>query len=201
MIAQIRGDAGGDDKEIIKQAVADFFAQERQNIRNHFEGRLEYLRQVNEHRQMAMRGIVEYGLQTLKWLFLLNAGAIAVVMAYVGKSSNANALKTYAPLILQTWPFVVGCVLVTMAGAAAFFNFSYSETTLPSSELLHNFLAPDSGAWPIARFQKIGESSKEFTKRWGWKVGACRNVAIGLTFGSAFLFVLGVFLVMRAVLV
>jgi hypothetical protein len=204
MVAQVRSDVG-DDPEIVRQAVGAFFALDQQNVRNHFEGRLEYTRQVSEHRQATLRGLVEYGLQTLKWLFLLNAGAIALVMAYVGgvvgKSSDVSTLKTYAPFIVETWPFVIGCVLVAMAGAAAFFNFTYSETTLPSAELLHNFLGPDSKKWPVAKFQKIGESPEDFTRRWGWKVTASRNVAIGLAFGSASFFVLGVVLVMRAIIV
>lgn len=194
----------GDDKELIRQAISEFFALDRQNLRNHFEGRLEYSRQVNEHRHATLRGLVEYGLQTLKWSFLLNAGAIAVLMAYVGgsvgKSTDPAAIKTYAPLIKDIWPFVVGCVLVTMAGAAAFFNFSHSETALPSSELLHNFLAPDAKAWPIARFQRIDETQDDFIKRVGWKVNAWRNAAIFLAVGSAVFFAIGAFLVMRSAL-
>jgi hypothetical protein len=200
VLEQIRSDAGGD-QEIVRLAAGEFFALERQNSRNHFEGRLEYARQVHEHRHAAMRGLVEYGLQTLKWSFLLNAGAIAVVMAYVGgvigKSTDPSTTKAYVHLILEIWPFVVGCVLATLAGAAAFFNFSYAEGAIPSSELLHNFLAPDSARWPLARLQKTGETPEDFSKRFAWKIDAWRTVAISLGIGSAAFFALGVILVMR----
>jgi hypothetical protein len=200
---QIRTEIG-DDKELTRQVMADFFALDRQNLRNHFEARLDYARQIHEHRQATLRGLIEYGLQTLKRSFLLNAGAIAVVMAYVsgvvGKSIDPNAYRTYAPLILSTWPFVVGCVCVTLAGAGGFFNFSYSETTQPSSEMLHQFADPTSKAWPIARAQKVDETSEDFMKRWGWKVKASRTVAIGFGLASAFFFAFGVLLVMHAAL-
>jgi len=202
-LEQARSDSGGD-QEIVRTMAAEFFALERQNLRVHFEGRLEYARQVNEHRHAALRGLVEYGLQTLKWSFLLNAGAIAAVMAYVGaiisKSADPGTTKSYVHLILETWPFVVGCVSATLAGAAAFFNFSYAEGAIPSSELLHNFLAPHSTKWPLARLQKIDETPEDFSKRFVWKIDACRAVAICLGIGSAAFFALGVIMVMRAVL-
>jgi hypothetical protein len=59
-------------------------------------------------------------LQTLKWLFLLNAGAIAVVMAFVsggiGKS-GVGSIAAYTPVIKAVWPFVAGCIAVAFAGA------------------------------------------------------------------------------------
>jgi hypothetical protein len=71
----------GNEPELVRQALAEYFALDRQNLRDHFEGRLEYARHVTSQRDTALRGLIEYGLQTLKWSFLLNAGAIAVVAA------------------------------------------------------------------------------------------------------------------------
>ncbi len=76
LIEHVRSELGDSTGDLIRQAVADLSTLDRQNRRNHFEGRLEYARQVHEHRQAALRGIVDYGLQTMKWMFLLNAGAI-----------------------------------------------------------------------------------------------------------------------------
>ena len=75
-IERMRQEVGGD-AEIVKQCVADLNAQQRQEARNHFESRQQYIRQMAELDLADRRGIMEYGLQTLKWSFLLNAGAIA----------------------------------------------------------------------------------------------------------------------------
>jgi hypothetical protein len=41
----------GDDPDLIKQSIADLYAQQRQDARNHFETRQEYIRQVFETKQ------------------------------------------------------------------------------------------------------------------------------------------------------
>jgi hypothetical protein len=43
---------------------------DRQTTRNHFEARVEYVRQVAKNNQAVESSVKEYGLQTLKWLFL-----------------------------------------------------------------------------------------------------------------------------------
>jgi hypothetical protein len=203
LVERVRTEVGTDDPELVRQILTDRSALERQNARNHFEGRLEYARQMHDHRQAALRGIMEYGLQTLKWLFLLNAGAIAVVMAFdsggIGKS-GVGSIAAYTPVIKAVWPFVAGCIAVAFAGAVGFFNFSYSEVGLPSPEMLHNFLAPTSTSWPIARAQKAGEAPEAFGKRFGWRADAFRTAAICACLISAFFFAYGVFRVLRAVL-
>jgi hypothetical protein len=190
----------GADAELTKQALAEFFALDRQHMHDHFEGRLEYARHVMTRRDTSDRGMVEYGLQTLKWSFLLNAGAIAVVMAYIGAAvgKSGAAVVAYAPLIRDLWPFVAGCVSVTLAGAAGYFNFCYSEAAMPGPEALNNFLSITATGWPEARLQKPGEPLHEFVRRFGWKVNASRMIAIVLGIGSAFLFLLGAALIMRA---
>src|SRR4051812_3989121 len=82
-IERIKQEASGDE-EIVRQCVADLNAQQRQDARTHFEARQEYIRQIGEIDLADRRAILEYGLQSLRWSFLLNAGAIAVVAAYVG---------------------------------------------------------------------------------------------------------------------
>ncbi len=143
----------GDEPDLIKQSLADLNAQQRQDARNHFEARQEYTRQVFQIKQDTLTGIREYGLQTLKWLFLLkNAGAIAVILAYVGgalgKPASGMSGAALVPVLISLWPFVVGCALVVAAGAAGFFNFSYGEAFMPSLETLHNFFDPKANSWP-----------------------------------------------------
>jgi hypothetical protein len=195
----------GDNPDLLKQALADFSALDRQNLRNHFEARQEYVRQMADLDRAAYRGIVEYGLQTLKWSFLLSAGAIAIVVAYVGgaigRSTGPGSLTSFAPLLKALWPFAAGCVAVVLAGATGFFNFSYASASLPSAEMLHNFTAPNAAAWPIGKLQKPNELPGDFYKRFSWKVGASRKVAIALTLGSGLFFVYGVYRVLRVILV
>jgi hypothetical protein len=202
-IEALKQETGGD-ADLLRQVYADNQAWLRQSTRNHFESRQEYVRHMAEIDKEAQRGIVEYGLQTLKWSFLLNAGAIAIVVAYVGgalaKSSAPNSLSSFAPLIKALWPFAAGCVMVTLAGAAGFFNFSYGSASLPSPEALHNFMAPTSQAWPMGKVQLQTEAPPDFYKRFVWKVGFTRKIAIALAIGSALSFVYGLYRVFHVVL-
>jgi hypothetical protein len=70
------------------------------------------------------------------WLFLLNAGAIAIILAYLGGASGRAVGQPVilSPLLKALWPFVTGCVLVAAAGAAGYFNFCYMVASLPSPE-------------------------------------------------------------------
>jgi hypothetical protein len=189
---RIRAEIGTDDPELIKQFVADVSALERQGARNHFEGRVEFARQMHEQRQTTQKYLVEYGLQTLKWMFLLNAGALAAVAAFVsggvGKS-GVGAIAAYVPFLKAAWPFVVGCVAVALAGACGFFNFSFAELFIPSSHMLHNFLDPNSTAWPLASGQRVGETPEQFERRFGRPTKGFRLAAIVLC-GLSWLFFL-----------
>jgi hypothetical protein len=125
-IEAMKHEAGGND-EIVKQCVADLNAGQRQDLRNNFEARLEFTRQVAARNLEAHRGILEYGLQTLRWSFLLNAGAIALIAAYVGGAlgRGGGTISFFTPMLKALWPFAVGCLFVTLAGASAYFNFAY----------------------------------------------------------------------------
>jgi hypothetical protein len=200
LAAMLKKELGGD-PELVKQALADFNAMERQNSRNHFESRLEYVRQVAAHDGRVFDGLVEYGLQTLKWSFLLNAGAIAIIVAYVGgaigRSPNAQ-VSTFAPLLKAVWPFTAGCISVLLSGAAGYFHFCRASACLASAETLHNFTSPSSTKWPGAKFQKQDETPIDFSKRYSWKVNFWRKIAIGLALGSGAFFVYGVYRVLSA---
>jgi hypothetical protein len=186
-IEAMKQEVGGDN-EIVKQCVADLNAQQRQDARNHFESRQEYIRQMAELDLADRRGIVEYGLQSLKWSFLLNAGAIAVVVAYVGGSlGKSGSIFSVAPFLKALWPFAVGCAFVTFAGAAGYFNYCYAQASRPPPETLHNFMDPQTRTWP-ARSDV------------SWKLNASRNAAILFGVASVLFFLYGVYRVLRTAL-
>jgi hypothetical protein len=190
--------AGFGDNDLAKQVFSDANAADRQTRQNHFEARMEYVRQMAERSQATESSIKEYGLQTLKWLFLLNAGAIALVLAYVGGKS-ADAKMAIGPIAIAAAPFMLGCICVVIAGAFGFFNFSHGFDFQPSSENLHHFLNPDNGKWPRARMQEEAEDTIVFYKRFGKKMSRSRKIAMGFAWLSAFFFCLGAILVLRVV--
>jgi hypothetical protein len=125
----------GDNPELVKQAFADSNALQLQSQRTSFDARAEYGRLVGQAILPREASVKEYGLQTLRWAFLLNAGAIALVAAYIGARTGNRPLysiQTFTPIVMAVWPFALGCVLVVLAGAAGYFNFSYSTSLLPS---------------------------------------------------------------------
>jgi hypothetical protein len=190
--------AAFEDKDLAKQVFADANAVDRQTRQNHFEARIEYVRQMAQRTHATEASIKEYSLQILKWLFLLNAGAMALVLAYVGGKS-AGAPLVIGPIIKASAPFMLGCVCVVAAGAFGFFNFTHGFGFQPSSENLHQFLSPDNGKWPRPRMQEKSEDTDAFYKRFGKKMGRSRNIALGFAWLSALLFCLGAILVLRAV--
>jgi hypothetical protein len=99
---------------------------------------------------------------------LLNAGAIALVLAYVG-GKNAPAQVAIGPIAIAAAPFMLGCICVVVAGAFGFFNFNYGFGFQPSPENLHHFLNPDAGTWPRPRMQDQAEDTSVFYKRFGKK--------------------------------
>jgi hypothetical protein len=201
IIETLKNDIGSEpNPDLIKQAFSDLNALDRQNLRNHFEARQEFIRHAAELNRISHRGILEYGMQTLKWLFLLNAGAIAIVLTYVGNivGKGQTSSVTAAALLGAIWPFIAGCICVALAGAAGFFNFSYAEASQPSAAQLHLFMDPRSKDWPIARVQKQDETPEAFRKRFSWKADAFRSGAIALTVGSAAFFGWGAYQVIQA---
>lgn len=111
----------GETTDLQREILSQFATLELEQARNNFNGRLEYARQVCQHRERTLNALVEYGLQTLKWSFLLNAGAIAVAMAYAG-STNGKAAAA-AILVKGLWPFALGCErTVTRGNGTAIFR-------------------------------------------------------------------------------
>lgn len=183
-----------DSEDLAKQIYADASAADRQEHRNHFESRIEFSKQKAQAASTALSALKEYGLQTLRWLFLLNAGAIGAVLTYLaGKYPDVKN----APSIIQSvWPFAAGCLSVVTAGGLAFFNFSYIYGSHPTLEELHNFIDPQGPAtWPVGAMRKPGEEPAAFYRRMSKTIDATRIAAVAFAGASALLFALGVLLV------
>ncbi len=201
MIEALKENLGTDPSpDLVKQLLSDLATLERQNLQNHFAGRQEYSKQVAELKLFAHRRVVEYAMQTLKWLFLLNAGAIAIVLTYVGSvaGKGQGPTMTAALLLSGIWPFVVGCICVALAGAASFFNFIFAVGALPTQEYLHLFVDPKASKWPMAHSQRQDETAEAFRERFSWRIDGTQYLAIALAFASAAFFTLGVIQVLHA---
>jgi hypothetical protein len=108
----------GNDAQLVQQAFADMAENERQQFQQSFDGRIEYFRQAGEKSRQRQSSVKDYGLQTLKWTFIINAGAAALILAYIGarygKPEFSN--QPVGPLLKAVWPFGAGCFLIIIAG-------------------------------------------------------------------------------------
>jgi hypothetical protein len=179
------------DTDLAKQVFADANALDRQTRHDHFEARLEYIKHLAQLGADTQKSVEEQGRQTLKWLFLLNAGAIALVLTFAGsKAPEAKALLTGA-LIKPIAVFVLGCVFVVGAGASGFFNFFHAMGALPSAKALHQFVDPTNKTWPLARMQLEGETLDDFGRRFLSKLDRTFRVGVVCAVFSAVAFAVG----------
>lgn len=192
----------GDNPELVKQTFEDMNALERQQQRIHFDGRSEYGRLVGQALLARELSVKEYGLQTLRWAFLLNAGAVALVAAYIGaRTGNRSiySLQAFTPIITAVWPFALGCVLVVVAGAAGYFNFGYSTWVLPSYEAMHNFYNPEAKEWPVPAAKSDTETPQAFRDRVSRKLRYSQWIAVGACAGSMACLLLGIWEVVASI--
>ena len=158
-----------DDKDLVKQGLADFNALERQNQLQAFDARKEYARQVGESDRLRETALKEYGMPTLKWAFVMNAGAAGLLLGYVGTRIGVSntSIQSYLPLLKAAIPFAVGCILVTISGLAAWANFSYASQALPSVEAMFNFfnISKSPSEWPRPKGAPIEADLKVFFLR------------------------------------
>lgn len=185
----------GDNEELLKQAFEDCNALERQGQRIFFESRIEYGRQLSQAVLTREASVKEYGLQTLRWAFLLNAGAIALIAAYFGaRTGNRSiySMQSMAPIIAAVWPFAVGCILVVVAGAAGYFNFGYSTWLLPSYEAIHNFYDPKINKWPDPAAKRDTETIEQFRTRVFTRLRWSQRVAVGACAASLVCLLIGI---------
>lgn len=185
----------GESEELLKQALEDSLALERQGQRNFFESRIEYGRQVGQAVLSREASVKEYGLQTLRWAFLLNAGAIALIAAYFGaRTGNRSiySMQSMAPIIGAVWPFALGCILVVIAGAAGYFNFGYSTWLLPSYEAIHNFYDPKTNKWPDPAMKRDDETIEQFRSRVIFRLKWSQHIAVAACAGSMICLLVGI---------
>jgi hypothetical protein len=168
---------------------------------NESEYRIEHFRQAGENSRQRQSSVKDYGLQTLKWAFIINAGGAALILAYIGARYGKPEFSNQpgGPLLKAVWPFGAGCFLIIIAGAAGYFNFSYSTWLLPSDEELHNFLnvRTKTPKWPRPIAMRIEESVSDFNKRIYKRLELTQKTAVISCFGSAFCFIYGVWRVLR----
>jgi hypothetical protein len=178
---------GSDD--LAKQVFADANALDRQTLRNNFEARLEYAKQMAQISAETQKALEEQGRQTLKWL--LNAGAIALVLTFAGSKAPEMKAALVGALFRPILFFAVGCIFVVGAGAAGFFNFFHGLGTLPSATSLHQFTDPANISWPSARMASEGETSAELRRRLDLKINRTFRVGVLCAVLSALAFVVG----------
>lgn len=186
--------------ELMEQSFADWAAAERQDREQSFQGRIEYARQSGENARLTATSVKEYGLQTLKWAFLINAGAVALILGYVATRTGSNA-ASFAPLVRSLWPFATGVALVVFAGAAGYFNFSYATLLLPSKEAMYNFfnVSAPIAEWPRPVGAFSDEKMLDFYNRIRRKLVWTQRAAIACTVGSVLFFIYGLWRVLRLV--
>lgn len=200
LLAALKAEVG-ENEELLKQAFEDTNASDRQGQRNFFESRIEYGRQLSQAVLAREASVKEYGLQTLRWAFLLNAGAIALIAAYFGARTGNRSLysmQSLAPIIGAVWPFALGCILVVIAGAAGYFNFGYSTWLLPSYEAIHNFYDPKINKWPDPAAKRDTETIEQFRKRVNVRLKWSQHIAVGACAGSMGCLLIGIWLVISS---
>jgi hypothetical protein len=191
----------GDNEELIKQAFDDINALERQGQRNLFESRIEYGRLVGQALLTREASVKQYGLQTLKWAFLLNAGAIALIAAYFGaRTGNRSiySMQSMAPIISAVWPFALGCILVVIAGAAGYYNFMYSTWLLPSYQAIHNFCNPSINKWPDPAAKCDNETIEQFRARVNSRLNWSQRIAVFAYAGAMLCLLAGIWQVIAS---
>lgn len=197
LLAALKAEVG-ENEELLKQAFEDSNALDRQGQRIFFESRVEYGRQLSQAVLTREASVKEYGLQTLRWAFLLNAGAIALIAAYFGaRTGNRSiySMQSLAPIISAVWPFALGCILVVVAGAAGYFNFMYSTWLLPSYEAIHNFYDPKTNKWPDPAGKRDSETIEQFRERVYSKLTWSQRIAVCACTGSMVCLLIGISLV------
>jgi hypothetical protein len=185
-----------------RQKRQHIFDIEKQVHQQRFDARREYAGYAVEENRFSQISLKEYGLQTLKWAFLANAGAIALILAFAGAvAAKADAQMTtkYLSLVGSVWPFALGCFVVLMGGAAAYFNFCYAELLRPTIEDLHNFVVNPDAKWPNPKGMRPKESIETFYKRLGKGMIWTRNIAVVSAFVSGLFFLLGLGVIWCAV--
>lgn len=200
LLATLKPEVDNND-ELLKQVFQDINALDRQAQRNHFESRIEYGRLVAQARLSREASVKEYGLQTLKWAFLLNAGAVALIAAYFGARTgnrSLHAMQSLTPVISAVWPFALGCILVVIAGAAGYYNFMYSTWLLPSYEAMHNFYNPATNQWPDPVAKRDTETLEQFRARIFPRLDWSQRIAVIACAGSMICLLIGIWKVVSS---
>ena len=78
----------------------------------------------NDHLQYAFQGMLEYGRSTIRSLFLLNAGAIVALLAFLSAVIEfSDDRGSAAPFVPGLWAFIVGLSFAVLALFSVYWNF------------------------------------------------------------------------------
>jgi hypothetical protein len=197
LVAWLKRELGGE-SDLVRQCLADLNSLERQGLDHHVNARLEFAKQIGETERARMRALIEYGLQTLRWLFLMNAGVAGLIVAYVGAKAAQSGIGPYIPLLRALLPFGAGCVLIAIAGAAGYFNFVSAMQLVPDTYSVHQFTNPTERAWPKPQGIRPNESLEAFYARISKSMGRTQRTAVVCAIGAGISFVIGILCVFAA---
>jgi len=165
-----------------------------------FEAKKEYAKALLEKEPFYLSLSKEFGLQALKWLFLINVGAIGAILAYIGASSEGGALSPFKPFLKTMWYFGGGIAAVILSSLAGYLNYLFLAQTVPAPELLKNFLITPGEKWPQPRGQREGEDATAFYKRNNRWIASTQLAALLAGVLSLLLFLCGVFRLLKVAL-
>lgn len=121
--------------------------------KEYLEGRLEYAKQIHAERLQFERNFKDYGQLALRTMFLLNAGSLVFLLAFIGSTlgkSVGNLALTPAMFKLSFIYFVGGVVSVACALIFAYWNYHTQFWMLAQAPQLANNIMQGTKEWPRA---------------------------------------------------
>jgi hypothetical protein len=179
--------------QLVNTSLVALYQREHDEAAHQTESRKLYAAEVAQHARFAAQGVRASGMQTLKWLLLLNAGAAVVVAAYVGVLLARNGADDAAipALTACVIPFGLGCLLVTLGGAFTCLSFSYAVESDPPAWALHQAIKLDQKKWPRPAGLKAGETEAAFYQRHAWQMKTAKRITMLCAAAAKLAFIAG----------
>lgn len=170
---------------MLKLQAEQAFEREKMQREERFMARHEYARQLHAERLQFERNFKEYGQLALRSVFVLNAGAIVVLLAFVGSSiSRSTGGMAVAPALFKPsiayFSIGLGCVVAALIVAYA--NYQIQFWVLAQPAHLTNNMMVKNPEWP-----------RMLSKRKLWWTNITWIVSIGLGVVSGGFLILGAF--------
>jgi hypothetical protein len=140
--------------ELQKLAAEQAFERERIQREERYNARHEFARQIHAERLQFERNFKEYGQLTLRSVFVLNAGSVVVLLAFIGSMLGRSSPISYhiAPALFAPAfaRFACGLCLVVIASAVAYCNYQAQYWVLAQPVTLANNMMAENKEWPRA---------------------------------------------------